>query len=458
MANYLTTDSELGAVADAIRARGGTTAALEFPDGFVAAINAIPAGQEEPPENDVNFFDYDGTLLYSYTLAEFAALTDWPENPSHDGLVAQGWGWSSLANAQAHAAYAGFADFGQAYITDDECTRLHITLDDPAHLSPTINIYVQSGYLPATIDWGDGSAPTSMSSAGNFTQSHTYASMGDYVISISRGVRLGSQGAGNAQSGLFANSQIYRNSLRKINFGKSSGINAYGLQYCFMLESISIPSLYSPSFVGYAVSRCVNLRFLSLTNTSFGSSYIVEYCVSLHHVALSDSARFSNTTSYPAYMFNNCLSLKRLSAPTLTIVPNNFTSSCYSLSKFCAGSQTAPLVQLSNYAFTACYSLKQAPAPNQAAISISSYNNMWSLVSLTIPATVTSVAAQAVMNAYSIQRLRFEATTPPTVANANAFYNLPTTCIISVPVGSLAAYTSAANYPSATTYTYIEEA
>ena len=44
MADYLVTDTELTDVADAIRTKGGTSAALEWPDGFVDAINAISGG------------------------------------------------------------------------------------------------------------------------------------------------------------------------------------------------------------------------------------------------------------------------------------------------------------------------------------------------------------------------------------------------------------------------------
>lgn len=39
---YLTTDTDLIKVANAIRAKSGTTAKLSFPDGFVQAINSIP--------------------------------------------------------------------------------------------------------------------------------------------------------------------------------------------------------------------------------------------------------------------------------------------------------------------------------------------------------------------------------------------------------------------------------
>ena len=41
MSNYLTTDTDLTAVADAIRAKGGTSAQLAFPAGFVSAIDAL---------------------------------------------------------------------------------------------------------------------------------------------------------------------------------------------------------------------------------------------------------------------------------------------------------------------------------------------------------------------------------------------------------------------------------
>ena len=44
MANYKVTDTELTSVANAIRTKGGTSSQLEFPGGFVNAINAISGG------------------------------------------------------------------------------------------------------------------------------------------------------------------------------------------------------------------------------------------------------------------------------------------------------------------------------------------------------------------------------------------------------------------------------
>ena len=39
-------------------------------------------------ENDVNFWDYDGTLLYAYSKSGFLGLAAMPPNPEHDGLTA----------------------------------------------------------------------------------------------------------------------------------------------------------------------------------------------------------------------------------------------------------------------------------------------------------------------------------------------------------------------------------
>ena len=81
-------DADLTSVADAIRIKGKTTASLDFPDGFVGAIDNIKTGDDAPvAEKDVNFYDYDGTLLHSYTVAEAQELTELPELPEREGLI-----------------------------------------------------------------------------------------------------------------------------------------------------------------------------------------------------------------------------------------------------------------------------------------------------------------------------------------------------------------------------------
>lgn len=44
MAKYLTQDSSLTSIANAIRSKSGTSEALNYPDGFISAINNIDGG------------------------------------------------------------------------------------------------------------------------------------------------------------------------------------------------------------------------------------------------------------------------------------------------------------------------------------------------------------------------------------------------------------------------------
>ena len=52
MSNYIVSDTSLGSVADAIRTKGGTSAPLTYPQGFIDAIDAISGGGDEPIPED----------------------------------------------------------------------------------------------------------------------------------------------------------------------------------------------------------------------------------------------------------------------------------------------------------------------------------------------------------------------------------------------------------------------
>lgn len=70
---------------------------------------------------------------------------------------------------------------------------------------------------------------------------------------------------------------------------------------------------------------------------------------------------------------------------------------------------------------------------------------------------MTTLNMGAFYNCTGLEEVHFTSETPPTLKNNNVFKNLPTTCKIYVPAGTLSAYTSASKYPSSSTYTYIEE-
>lgn len=218
MSNYVVSDTNLEAVANAIRAKGGTSSPLSFPSGFVDAIGDIqsgvsvealsvnangtytaPSGKAYSPvtvnvsggggttpasPKAVNFIDYDGTILYSYSEADALALTDLPANPSHSGLTAQGWNWTlAQIKAQLTAMPGAPVWVGQKYITDDGKTRIYCRFET-GRLAPYLGLSVNG---TVTVDWGDGSSTDTLTGTSLNTVKtvqHTYSEAGDYTITL----------------------------------------------------------------------------------------------------------------------------------------------------------------------------------------------------------------------------------------------------------------------------------
>ena len=85
MAEYLTNTADLTAVADAIRAKGGISDPLVYPDGFVTAIQAIETGGGGGSDELVNslidrtisgaYVNNTVTIIGKYSLAGCTKLT-----------------------------------------------------------------------------------------------------------------------------------------------------------------------------------------------------------------------------------------------------------------------------------------------------------------------------------------------------------------------------------------------
>lgn len=137
-------------VADAIREKKGTTEKIN-PQNFSEEIRGIESGGGVVSKEykDVNFFDYDGTILFSYTWEEAEQLTEMPIPPAnlHKGLLFERWNYT-LEEMKAQGDYA---DIGALYMTDNGRTKL---IGD--YVGKTTLHLGQSKPHGIIIYWGDG--------------------------------------------------------------------------------------------------------------------------------------------------------------------------------------------------------------------------------------------------------------------------------------------------------------
>ena len=220
------------AIKTAIEGKGVTVPDGTLLDGMASLIGEIQAGggggTSTPTMKDVNFYDYDGTLVASYTLDDVQALTALPDGPTHAGLTFQGWNWT----LEKVKALTRPMNVGAMYITDDGKTRLNIRIADKAR--STVPLYFsQTVANGVNIDWGDGSASETLAGTGKVNTTHTYADVGDFTISltVADGCELGlgyNYSSYCIMGSTGNNGRVYCNMLQSVYVGENvTSIRAY---------------------------------------------------------------------------------------------------------------------------------------------------------------------------------------------------------------------------------------
>jgi len=103
---------------------------------------------------------------------------------------------------------------------------------------------------------------------------------------------------------------------------------------------------------------------------------------------------------------------------------------------------------IGNFAFYDCRSLTSINIPNSITnIGNYAFINCYSLTNIVIGNGVTSIGSQAFYSSNNLTSITILVTTPPTLANANAFDNT-NDCPIYVPAASVEAYKAATNWSS----------
>ena len=448
MAELLTNTTDLTKVAAAIREKGGTSDPLVYPDGFVTAIGNIQTGGTTPgAPGDITFYDYDGTIVTSWTLEELATKTVLPDYPSHEGLICQGWNWS-LADLKTTNRKM---NVGAMYITDDGKTRIYIRLEE-GRTSPMLGVCPNG---TVTVDWGDGTTPDTLigtdTSTVQWTPNHAYAAPGEYVIKLTVDGAMGFYGNQmynqysailRYSSGEDERNYIYRNSVRKIEIGNGvTSIGTYAFNYCYPLASITIPNGVT-SIGTYAFNNCRSLTSITIPNgvTSIGT-YAFNNCYSFASITIPNGV-----ISIGQNAFNHCYPLASITIPnSVTSIGKNAFSSCYSFASI-----TIPnsVTSIDNYVFGNCYSLTSITIPNGVtSIGQNAFYSCYSLASITIPNGVTSIGDSVFYCCYGVAFYDFSNhTSVPTLANVNAFTGIAADCQIRVPASLVDEWKAATNW------------
>lgn len=292
---------------------------------LVPKVLDIEAGEVIMPK-DVNFYDYDGTLTYAWTLQEAQTATALPNGPTHDKLIFQDWNWT-LDDVNTLTMPA---DIGALYTTKSGKTELDITLTTVTTTSVTIRIQNSSGSL--NVDWGDGQTSTS-STAGVNTLTHNYAQVGMYTISISGGVyylyaSTNVNTFGNASSAI----------CTAVRLGVGGSIYSYTFYSCVSLRSISLRS-DSGQISAYAFYGCRSLVAIVFPNQIvYNGNYLFQ-----NNSAMSNIIMPFFSPNITSSMCMGCTVLKRVVIPAnVTTIATTAFSGCYGIVEYVMMSDTPP--------------------------------------------------------------------------------------------------------------------
>lgn len=442
------------------------------------AIRSIKAGATE--EKDFNFYDYEGTLLYSFTRGEIWRMTELPKLPTHEGLITQEW-THTLEDLQGMDR----AFVGAIYTTDDGRSRFYLEIPDEAHSEISITYY-QSDAAGVTVNWGDALA-THIES-GKVTMTHKYSPK-SYPAKYLMTFRV-SQGTlkfeNTLNDNMFGPTLAQQSIVKKIELGQGVIIGNYGLQRFYELESITIPKEVQ-EIGSYALRYLANIRFIAfprgitkLTDSSLGYAYrlkrlavpetvyrwegsatyacyslddvvlptylnylydwnfqnahlkkleipdnvievgdgLCRYDASLIEVKLSPSTKLLGSTS-----FASCTALRKIDLPdTVTMISLNVFNGCESLTSIHIPTQ---LKEIKERAFSGCYSLSKLSP---------------------FPATLTAIGTYAFSGDKLIKEYDFTRLKAIPALGSNAFYGIAEDCVIKVPASLYDEWIVAANW------------
>ena len=216
---------------------------------------------------------------------------------------------------------------------------------------------------------------------------------------------------------------------------------------CSSLITITIPN--SVTYIGRAVFYgCSSLTSVSLgtgitslmSYNAYGKSPSYGF---FHDCSSLTSITIPNSVSYIGdYTFQGCSSLTSITIPnSVTSIYSAAFENCSSLTSI-----TIPnsVTSIGNDAFDSCSALTSVSL-DMSSIPANLFPQSTALQNITFGENVTSIASGAFNNYSFLQNVTCLATTPPTLAD-NTVFPYPNIATLTVPCGSLEAYSAPTSY------------
>lgn len=357
---------------------------------------SIVVKESEP--KDVNFYDYDGTLLHSYTKAEAQALTALPPVPSAPeglDLLPDSGTWNyTLDEIQE---LGGMCDVGAMYVSSNPYVTLVI---ETPYDGFTARFMIKSSLGNADVNWGDGISSQVGGQDSYFK--HTYEKAGRYTISYrcqnaNATVTLGTQ-TNTTICGDKTNTSTYdyvrTSCLVGVIIGEKCGIQVAGHSFAYS-----------------------GLRFCILS---------------------------SKVLSIPQYTFQYCSQLKHITLPkSCSLGGNAFVYS--GLKTISLGPEGGAGVAMGSNLFSSAMGLRRIVIPRHTSseLTLANFANTHGLTTMVIRRgwNFTGALTFRSLNLLDLS----DYTTPPTLGST---LTLPASCKIFVKSGLLSDFQSASNWSS----------
>ncbi len=420
-------------------------------------------------EYNVHFVDFDGSEVATWGNSTVASKTALPANPTHTGLVPQGWNWT-LAQIKDYISKYPDANLciGQMYATASGLTEMDITLTPATGLDVTCN-------MVGNKTWGDGSSDSATT--------HTYADYGEYTITCD-GDTLPAYVSSASIGGLFSSTTNTVNGYWCSAIRVGTNVTSFGshtLDYCVNLRTITIPNSVK-TFLSSQFCYCYSLRHLTIPNSVRTLTTMVQRCYLLEYISLPANLP-TISTGFAYYCYN----LKSLTVPSsITALGANFCAYCYNIEDvyipdsvtsiantfcqydyamrrlrmpksvtsygtmpgnlYCLETYAIPSGATVTYSFSSDYNLRSVTIPDSVTtISASAFSGCWSLTSLVMPPNLTTINATAFSMGHNT--LDFSrATKIPSLTNVSALSSVKKNCKIYVPAALYEDWKTATNW------------